>query len=243
MTDADAAARSVGVGVVGAVVVAAGSGTRLGADRPKAFVEVDGEPILWHALAGVHRVEAVSRLVVVVPADLVEETQRLVALSFSCPCQDLTVVAGGAERTDSVRAGLAALGDDVDIVLVHDAARCLTPTAVFERVIAAIDQGYAGAVPGVAVVDTVKVVDASGVITETPDRASLRAIQTPQGFRGEVLRAAYDSAVLATDDAALVEAAGHDVVVVEGDSRAFKITTPDDVERAERMARAMEESS
>ena len=229
MTDADAA-RSVGV-----VVVAAGSGSRLGADRPKAFVELDGEPILLHALRGVHQVHSVTALVIVVPGDLVEQTQELADLHLGCPCFATSVVAGGAERTDSVRAGLAALPAELDIVLVHDAARCLTPTAVFDRVIAAVAGGAAGAVPGIPVIDTVKTVTAGGVITGTPDRATLRAIQTPQGFAAGLLRAAYAADVAATDDAALVELTGHDVVVVDGDPLAFKITTPDDVERAERV--------
>ena len=144
------------------------------------------------------------------------------------------VVVGGAERTDSVAAGLAAVGD-VDVVLVHDAARCLTPLAVFERVVATVAGGAAGAVPGIPLVDTVKSVAADGVITGTPDRATLRAVQTPQGFRREVLLAAHAGGVRTTDDAALVERSGHHVVVVEGDPLAFKVTTPDDLDRAERV--------
>lgn len=229
MTDADAA-RSVGV-----VVVAAGSGSRLGAARPKAFVELAGEPILVHALRGVHAVDDVCALAVVVPQDCVAEATELVDLHLGCPCFATTVVAGGAERTDSVRAGLAALPDDLDIVLVHDAARCLTPATVFARVIDAVAGGAAGAVPGIPVVDTVKTVDASGVITGTPDRAALRAIQTPQGFGAAVLREAYAAGVYATDDAALVELLGHRVVVVDGDPLALKITTAADLERAERL--------
>nr|WP_257909371.1 2-C-methyl-D-erythritol 4-phosphate cytidylyltransferase [Janibacter limosus] len=135
---------------------------------------------------------------------------------------------GGEERSESVSAGLAALSDRVERVLVHDAARCLTPVAVFERVLAAPAAGVAGAVPGVAVVDTVKVVDAGGLIVDTPLRESLRAVQTPQGFVRSVLTAAHAAGAAATDDAALVEALGHDVLVVEGDHRALKVTTPDD---------------
>ena len=229
MTDPDAV-RSVGV-----VLVAAGSGSRLGADRPKAFVDLAGDPILEHALLGVLSAD-VRHIVVVAPADRVAAAEEIVALNTGCPCcATATVVAGGAERTDSVRAGLAALPDDVEIVLVHDAARCLTPAAVFTRVIEAVSGGAAGAVPGIPVVDTVKTVDADGVITGTPDRAVLRAIQTPQGFAAGVLRDAYRSEVQATDDAALVEMLGHRVVVVEGDDLAFKITTAADLERAERM--------
>ena len=117
-------------------------------------------------------------------------------------------VAGGAERTESVAAGLAALDTGCDVVLVHDAARCLTPTTVFDRVVAAVRAGADGVVPGLAVVDTVKTVDAEGLVTGTPDRVSLRAVQTPQGFRRAVLLAAHASGAVATDDAALVERRG-----------------------------------
>lgn len=231
MTDADAAPRSVGVGVV---IVAAGSGSRLGAGRPKAFVELAGRTLLQHTLAGALATGAAS-LAVVVPADLIDEASAILELVGAGPHATATVVAGGTERTDSVRAGLTALDPDCRIILVHDAARCLTPPTVFERVISAVRDGAAGAVPGMPVVDTVKTVDARGVITGTPERASLRAIQTPQGFAAEVLRDAYRSAAVATDDAALVEAAGHEVVVVPGDPLAFKITTPEDLARAERL--------
>ena len=232
MTDADAASRGVGV-----VVVAAGSGTRLGADRPKAFVELAGQTLLEHSLDAVLGAGA-SALAVVVPADLLDEARGIVEPLTGCGCATAEVVAGGAERTDSVRAGLAAIPPDCGIILVHDAARCLTPAAVFARVIDAVREGAAGAVPAIPVVDTVKTVDARGVITGTPDRAALRAIQTPQGFRADVLRDAYDRGAMATDDAALVEAAGHDVIVVPGDKLAFKITTAEDLERAERVIAA-----
>ena len=218
---------------MGVVVVAAGSGTRLGAERPKAFVEVVGTTILERAVAGV-REAAVDELVVVVPEDLVAEaTGRVDPLRPEGV--DVTVVAGGAERTDSVAAGLAALSDAVSVVLVHDAARCLTPVVVFERVLTALAAGAAGAIPGVPVVDTIKVVDAGGVITATPLRDSLRAVQTPQGFDRALLTAAHASGAAATDDAALVEALGHDVIVVGGDPLALKITTVDDLARAERL--------
>lgn len=233
MSDADAAPGSVGV-VIGVVIVAAGSGSRLGAHRPKAFVELAGKILLQHALDGALAAGATS-LAVVVPAELMDEASGILEPVEGHRSATTMVVAGGAERTDSVRAGLAALDPDCEIILVHDAARCLTPHAVFERVISAVAEGAAGAVPGIPVVDTVKTVDARGVITGTPQRASLRAIQTPQGFAAEVLRDAYLSGSVATDDAALVEAAGHDVVVVPGDPLAFKITTPEDLERAERL--------
>lgn len=228
MTAAHAATRGVGV-----VVVAAGSGARLGAGLPKAFVSLGGRPLLAHALEVVAAVPEVSSVAVVVPADLVDPSGPAWAGVTLPP--GTVVVAGGAERTASVAAGLAALDPSCDVVLVHDAARCLTPVAVFERVVAAVRSGAAGVVPGIPVVDTVKVVDAAGIVTSTPPRASMRAVQTPQGFRREVLLAAHAAGVVATDDAALVEALGHDVLVVEGDVLAHKVTTADDLAHAERL--------
>ena len=219
---------------VGVVVVAAGSGTRLGADRPKAFVELAGATLLEHALRGV-LAAAPQEVVLVVPADLVEEARGIAATLSAGPATSVVVLAGGAERTDSVAAGLAALSRSIGLVLVHDAARCLTPVAVFDLVLAALAMGAKGAIPGVPVVDTIKVVDESGVITQTPQRSSLRAVQTPQGFDREVLTAAHALGSAATDDAALVEALGHAVVVVDGDERALKVTTPEDLRRAERL--------
>ena len=227
MIDADAAPCSVGV-----VVVAAGSGTRLGAGRPKAFVSLRGRPLLGYAVDTVARLPHLASLVVVAPPDHADPAGPAWAGVDLPP--DAVVVAGGASRTDSVAAGLAAVGD-VDVVLVHDAARCLTPLAVFERVVEAVRAGAAGAVPGIALVDTVKTVDTHGVITGTPDRASLRAVQTPQGFARDVLVSAYGSGLGATDDAALVELGGHHVVVVEGDALAFKVTSRGDLEHAERV--------
>lgn len=215
----------------GVVVVAAGSGTRLGADRPKALVEVAGVTLLEHALVGATGSGA-GHVVVVAPADHLAQTEGVVARVRTQAV--VTVVPGGAERTDSVAAGLAALPPGLDVVLVHDAARCLAPASLFERVTAAVRAGAAGAVPGLAVVDTIKVVDERGAITATPARASLRAVQTPQGFRADLLRAAHATGVQATDDAALVEALGHEVLVVEGDERALKVTTVEDLRRVER---------
>ncbi len=232
--DADTAARGVGV-----VVVAAGSGSRLGAGMPKAFAPLAGRPILAHALDTVAGVPGVRTIAVVVPADLADGSDpewRGVDLP-----ENARVVVGGPERTESVAAGLEALDDDCDVVLVHDAARCLTPLAVFERVVDAVRAGTAGssgAVPGLPVVDTVKTVDAQGIITGTPERAALRAVQTPQGFRRDVLVAAYGSGQVGTDDAALVERMGHKVLVVEGDQLAFKVTTPADLDHAERLLRS-----
>ncbi len=195
---------------------------------PKALVELAGEPILTHAIRGVHDVPAVTQVVVVAPAALVSTLQERYAGE-----PRVHVVAGGAERTDSVAAGLAALDESCDVVLVHDAARCLTPGTVFARVIDAVRAGAPAVVPGIPVVDTIKVTDAAGKVLSTPDRSSLRAVQTPQGFDRSTLMRAHASGVKATDDAALVELLGVPVTVVEGDSRAAKITTPHDLRVAE----------
>lgn len=129
--------------------------------------------------------------------------------------------------------GLARLGAGHDVVLVHDAARCLAPPEVFERVVEAVRAGAAGVVPGVPVTDTIKQIDGSGRVIATPARTSLRAVQTPQGFAAGVLLRAHASGADATDDAALVEGLGEVVTVVEGSDLAFKITGPDDLARAE----------
>lgn len=148
-------------------------------------------------------------------------------------------VAGGATRSDSVRAGLAAVPGDADVVCVHDAARPFASVALYDRVIDAIASGADAAVPGLPVADTIKVIDPRtaseatlGEVTATPDRSTLVAVQTPQAFRASALRAAHAGGGNATDDAALVEAAGGRVIVVLGDAMARKITTPDDLEWA-----------
>jgi 2-C-methyl-D-erythritol 4-phosphate cytidylyltransferase len=229
VTDADAASCRVGV-----VIVAAGSGTRLGAEVPKAFVRLAGRTLLSYAVERVALVPGLTSVAIVLPEGWLPSDPRYDhEISRHLP-SGTSFVVGGAERSDSVRLGLERIDPGCDVVLIHDAARCLTPVAVFERVVGAVRSGAAGAVPGLPVVDTIKAVDASGVITGTPDRSLLRAVQTPQGFDAKVLRAAYASGLSATDDAALVELAGHHVRVVEGDPLAFKVTTPDDLALAER---------
>jgi 2-C-methyl-D-erythritol 4-phosphate cytidylyltransferase len=142
-------------------------------------------------------------------------------------------VAGGATRSDSVRAGLAAVPDDATIICVHDAARPFADASLFDRAVAAVVAGADGAIPAIAVTDTIKVV-ADGVVVATPDRATLVSVQTPQAFRADALRRAHAGADTSTDDAALVEAIGGRVVVVDGDVRNRKITHPDDLEWARR---------
>lgn len=216
---------------IAVIVVAAGSGTRLGADAPKAFVGIDRRSILRHALEGVALLDDVQ-IVVVAPAGREGDAVTEARAAFGTRFDHVSVVAGGATRQASVAAGLAAVWPDVEIVLVHDAARALTPPDVFGRVIAAVDAGHPGAIPVLPVIDTIKRVDADR-ITGAVDRSELSAAQTPQGFRREVIEAAYrDAAAEFTDDAALVGAAGHTVAAVAGDPLAFKITTPADLTRA-----------
>lgn len=214
---------------VAAVLVAAGSGARLGADLPKAFALLAGEPLVTHAARRLEASGVVEVLVVVAPAGWVERTKALLP--------HVQVVAGGASRVASVAAGLALLGPEVDVVLVHDAARCLAPSSLVAAVAQAVRAGHPAVVPGLAVTDTIKQVDPSGAVTRTLARATLRAIQTPQGFD----RAALDQAHARlhadehTDDAGMVEACGTPVLVVPGDPLALKITTAGDLAHAGRL--------
>ena len=193
---------------VWAIVVAGGSGSRFGG--PKQFDDLLGRRVLdWSLAAARSRCEGV---VPVLPADRLEPGAQ----------------PGGATRSASVRSGLAAVPADAAIVVVHDAARPLAGPELFERVIAAVDAGADAAVPGMAVSDTVKRVD-DGRVVATVDRRGLVSVQTPQAFRAEVLRRAHAGHPEATDDAALVEALGATVVVVEGDRRNLKLTSPDDL--------------
>ena len=214
---------------VAVLVVAAGSGTRLGAGVPKAFVHVQSWTVLDHALV---RIPRDAEVVVVAPASHLEPARNSLAVQTEISGLRGTVVAGGATRQQSVAAGLAALGTDVDVVLVHDAARALTPTEVFERVADAVRSTGGGIIPVLPVTDTIKRVNGD-VVLDTVDRSELVAVQTPQGFPRDALVAAYAGADDDhTDDAALFAAAGHPVSTVSGDERAFKITTPDDLHRA-----------
>ncbi|MGQ7295176.1 2-C-methyl-D-erythritol 4-phosphate cytidylyltransferase [Quadrisphaera sp. KR29] len=210
----------------------------MAAGSPKAFVVLDGRPLIAHAADRVLRAGVCDQVVLVVPEGREEESLALVSGLPGGEGVALRAVAGGADRRSSVAAGLAALQDDVDVVLVHDAARCLTPPEQVAEVAAAVRAGAAAVVPGVAVHDTVRAVDVEGVPRGGPlDRTSLRLVQTPQGFRREVLDRAHaaadehglPAALAATDDASLVELLGTPVVVVPGHEEAFKVTRPLDL--------------
>lgn len=222
-----------------AILVAAGRGERLGADGPKAFVELAGEPLLLHAARPFQAAAEVEALVVVVPPGRESEASRLLA-----PLSKLrAVVPGGERRQDSVRAGLAQAPDDAElVVLVHDAARPFVAAETIRAVCEAARECGA-ALPVLEVVDTVKRVR-EGRVVETLDRRELGAAQTPQGFRAALLREAYARAEREarelTDEAMAVEAMGGAVAVVRGSAACRKLTTPEDLEWAEARLRAGE---
>ena len=224
-----------------AVLTAAGSGSRLGCEVPKALVELSGRPLVWWAARGL-RAGGVGTIVVTAPAASLDEFREGIA-----DIGGVEVVAGSdRSRQASVALGLAALGqrNEGDVVLVHDAARPLTPAQVTARVIDAVRAGAGAVIPVLPVTDTLKSVDASGVVTGTPRRADMVAVQTPQGFRWDVLMRAHevgaslgaDEAVAATDDAGLVEAIGAVVHTVAGDERSLKVTRPLDLSLAQLLA-------
>ena len=206
-----------GAGVVGAIVVAAGRGDRFGG--PKRFLELAGVRLVDRAVTAC--TDVCDAVVVVLPPGVAWDGPAVHA-----------AVRGGATRSDSVRAGLAALPTTVDVVVVHDAARPLASRAVFDAVIDAVRAGADAAVPGLPVADTLKRVDEGARVTETVARDDLVAVQTPQAFRADALRAAHDGEHTATDDAALVERRGGCVVVVPGEVTNAKITAPSDLEVA-----------
>lgn len=210
------------------MVPAAGAGVRLGAGKPKAFFILGGQTLVERAVAGLRESGVVDQVVVAVPPGRTDEAKLILG-------EKATIVAGGADRVESVRLALAAAGEP-DFVLVHDAARPLTPPALVVRVVEALHAGHRAVVPGLAIPDTIKAVDANGAVLATPERAGLRAVQTPQGFAADLLLRAYqqaDPAAQFTDDASMVEHIGGQVQVVEGDPLAFKITTPLDALLAE----------
>ncbi|OBH57310.1 2-C-methyl-D-erythritol 4-phosphate cytidylyltransferase [Mycobacterium sp. E2479] len=225
-------------GKVVAVVPAAGSGERLAAGIPKAFCLVDGRTLLQRAVNGLLESGVVDHVVVAVPADRIDEANQL--LDEHAGVGRVSVVAGGPDRTGSVNLALAALPAASEFVLVHDAARALTPPALITRVVEALRAGHDAVVPALRLHDTIKAVDANGVVLGTPERAGLRAVQTPQGFATQLLSRAYRAGAGMpgfTDDASLVEHVGGQVQVVEGDPLAFKITTQLDLLLAETVVR------
>ncbi|AZU01776.1 2-C-methyl-D-erythritol 4-phosphate cytidylyltransferase [Brevibacterium linens] len=261
------------------IIPAAGSGSRLGRSEPKAFVHVNGRTVLARSLETVISSGVASTIVVVAPEDfLMRAREEIAEVAAGQKCEiSITAVAGGEDRISSVQTALKR-ERVAEYVLVHDAARCLTPPDVFTRVVAALHSGAEAVVPVLPMIDTVRRVvshetdgadpsggtgsDANGVpegiaravsdgarevVRGDLDRAELRRVQTPQGFRAEVLRRAYatiaadwagpSGRALPTDDAGLVERLGGDIVAVDGDDEALKITYPLDLVLAEQLAR------
>ena len=221
---------------LGVVLVAAGRGERLGAGKPKAFVTLGDSTLVEHCLRTLLSIAAGGHVVVVVPAELAELTLELVsAVTADAHGWDVSVTTGGRERHESVRFGIDALPEHVETVLVHDAARPLTPAALFERVAAEVRRSGDAVIPALPVVDTLKRVDPQGIVHETIDRAPLVAVQTPQGFPRDLLAAAHDRLGPAdsvggpTDDAEVVQRAGGAVRTVLGATLAHKLTTPGDL--------------
>ena len=220
--------------MVTVIFPAAGVGRRMGAGKNKALLNLCGKPILVRTLLAFSGCDKVDDFIVAVGAEEVDEVSRM--LDKTPGLKPFRVVAGGAERQYSVQNALTALSPDAEIVLVHDAARPLVTTKTIEAVVAEAWRSGA-AIAAVRAKNTIKIVRGDGVVESTPDRAKLWEVQTPQGFRCDILKEAYRRAeqdgYLSTDDAALVERMGLTVHVVEGDERNIKLTTPEDLWTAE----------
>jgi len=214
-------------GRVAAIIPAAGSGVRLGADIPKAFLELGGLSLLTRSALAMSTVADI--LIIAAPVDGLDEAGMQVAQVDA----EIHIVAGGEHRQESVANALRMVPEDISIVLVHDAARPLVPIEVTQNVVAAIRGGAKAAIPVLPIVDTIKRVNNNGIAIETVDRNQLRRVQTPQGFDRATLDLAYQNPeVVATDDAGLMDALGIPVVTVAGDERSLKITTMADVQHA-----------
>ena len=214
-------------GATWALIAAAGSGERLGIDRPKAFAVLGGRPLLAESLDRLDRCPLVDAIVVAAPPEW-EEPSILLAEELAAS-KVVACVTGGATRAESVAAALAEVPEEALVVLVHDAARPLVGDGVVERLMAPLGEGFDGAVPVLPVADTLKRVR-DGVVEETVDRAGLVSAQTPQAFLAPTLRRAFSRDLAGvTDCASLVERAGGRVATVEGDPRLLKVTTPDDL--------------
>ena len=221
---------------VAAIVPAAGRGERLGPGAPKALRLLGGVPMLVHAVRALARARLVDLVVVAAPPGDEAEVRGLLD-TYEFPT-DVRVVTGGGTRQDSVRRALESLDPDVDVVLVHDAARPLAPSQLVDDVVHAVERGAQAVVPGLPVADTIKRVDGDRVV-ETLRREGLYAVQTPQGFTRALLTRAHDAAVVdgytGTDDASLAERIGGVVTVVPGHPEAAKVTRPHDLAAAEQV--------
>jgi 2-C-methyl-D-erythritol 4-phosphate cytidylyltransferase/2-C-methyl-D-erythritol 2,4-cyclodiphosphate synthase len=214
-----------------AIIAGAGMGHRLGADIPKALIQIDGVTLIERAFAALSPV--VDEIVITAPAGYEDQFRTIVGDSA-------TVITGGVLRSDSVNLALKSLSPSTKYVLVHDAARALATSELAERVLHGLTSGESAVIPALSVVDTIKEVDRDGYVRSTPDRSILRAVQTPQGFSVDVLKRAHEASEDATDDAALVEALGVKVKTIPGEARAMKITNPEDVAMAVTLVRDLD---
>ena len=223
-------------GRVAAIIPAAGSGVRLGADVPKAFLALGGLSLLTRSALAMSAVADV--LIIAAPAEALDEA----SVQLSQVDAEIHIVAGGEHRQESVANALRMVPEDVSIVLVHDAARPLVPIEVTQNVVAAVRKGAKAVVPVLSLVDTIKRVNNNGIAIETVDRNQLRRVQTPQGFDRATLDLAHQNPeVVATDDAGLMDALGISVLTVAGDERSLKITTMFDVQHAMSLLEATSE--
>ena len=206
-----------------AIIAGAGMGHRLGADIPKALIQIDGVTLIERAFAALSTV--VDEIVITAPAGYEEQFRAIVG-------ESATVITGGVLRSDSVNLAVKSLSPSTKYVLVHDAARALATSDLATRVLTELQSGESAVIPVLSVVDTIKEVDRDGFVRNTPDRATLKTVQTPQGFAVEVLKRAHEASHDATDDAALVEALGIKVKTIPGEARAMKITNPEDIATA-----------
>ena len=206
-----------------AIIAGAGLGNRLGANHPKALLQIDGITLVERAFTSLSSV--VDEIVITAPTGYETEFRKIVGESAK-------VITGGVLRSDSVRLALDSLSPSIEYVLVHDAARGLATPDVARRVLDTLKAGESAVIPVLPVLDTIKEIDSAGYVRTTPDRSALRSIQTPQGFEVSVLRRAHEASEDATDDAALVEALGIKVKTIDGEARALKITNPSDIATA-----------
>ena len=206
-----------------AIIAGAGMGHRLGAEIPKALIQIQGITLLERAFTSLSKV--VDEIVITAPEGYEEQFKAIVG-------QSAEVVTGGVLRSDSIRVALKALSPSVESVLIHDAARALASSALAAKVLDELQSGQSAVIPVLKVIDTIKEIDRDGFVRATPDRSSLVAAQTPQGFNRQVLERAHSASDDATDDAALVEAIGIKVKTIDGEASAFKITTKEDIGQA-----------
>ncbi len=221
---------------IGVVIPAAGHGKRMGIGYNKQFLSLMGQPILAHTVRLFEKSNYVLEIVIVgAESDLLLIKELVRDYKFE---KVTAIVQGGAQRQDSVRAGVQALSTTIRRVVVHDGARPLLPLQVFHRFMRETD-AYSAVIMGIQLKDTVKRVDLSGRVLETPPRECLRAVQTPQIFDRRILEEAHQKAKVAgfygTDDAALLEWLGYPVQIVEGSPENIKVTTPEDLWLAERI--------